>query len=134
MEKRANVQLGEVMHRARCSNTGLASRVQAVARENGAELKCTHVDVRRWLDGVMPRPATAQYIATALSRKAGMLVSADDIGMGGSAGSAALESSLDYPVDGVLAGQRLSSAGSRSGGARPVLRQRRVPASGWAVF
>ncbi len=107
MPRQPNVQLGEVMRRAGCSNTSLASRVQAVAREHGTELRCTHVDVRRWLDGVTPRPATALYIAVALSRKAGTRVTADDIGMGSSGASATLESGLDYPEDGTLAGQRL---------------------------
>ena len=107
MPRQPNARLAEVMRRAQCSNTGLAARVQAVAREHGADLKCTHVDVRRWLDGVMPRPATARFIATALSRKAGVRVSADDIGMGAATTSAELESGLDYPADGAVAGQWL---------------------------
>ena len=52
-----NAQLAEAMRRADCSNTSLAARVRRVAQENGVELKCTHVDVARWLKGVMPRPA-----------------------------------------------------------------------------
>src|SRR6185437_460225 len=107
MPRQPNGRLAEVMRRAQCSNTSLAARVQAVAREHGVDLKCTHVDVRRWLDGVMPRPATAQFIATALSRKAGVRVRLEDIGMGAASTSAELESGLDYPADGVLAGQRL---------------------------
>jgi tetratricopeptide (TPR) repeat protein len=95
------------MRRTGCSNTSLASRVQAVAREHGVELKCTHVDVRRWLDGVMPRPATVQFIATAVSRKAGTRITLDEIGMGGATASADLESGLDYPAEGTAAGQRL---------------------------
>jgi tetratricopeptide (TPR) repeat protein len=107
VERQPNYKLGEVMQRARCSNTGLASRVQSVAREHGKDLKCTHVDVRRWLDGVTPRPATAQYIAAALSRKAGVRITVGDIGMGGAVAPEALESSLDYPAEGIVAGQRL---------------------------
>lgn len=53
MPRQPNARLAEVMRRAHCSNTSLAARVQAVAREHGADLKCTRVDVRRWLDGVM---------------------------------------------------------------------------------
>src|SRR5215469_7174605 len=107
MPRQPNAPLADVMRRVQCSNTSLASRVQAVAREHGVDLKCTHVDVRRWLDGVMPRPATAQFIATALSRKAGVRISLDDIGMGATTTPAELESGLDYPADGALAGQRL---------------------------
>ena len=107
MPRQPNGRLAEVMRRTRCSNTSLAARVRGVAQEHGADLKCTHVDVRRWLDGVAPRPATAQFIATALSRKAGTRLSPDDIGMGSAADSAIIESGLDYPADGSIAGQRL---------------------------
>jgi tetratricopeptide (TPR) repeat protein len=107
MARQPNVQLADVMRRVGCSNSGLASRVVAVAGENGAALKCTHVDVRRWLDGVVPRPATAQYIATALSRKAGTRISVEEIGLGGPGTAAVMESGLDYPEDGPAAGQRL---------------------------
>lgn len=107
MPGQPNSRLAEVMHRAQCSNTSLAARVQSVAREHGVDLKCTHVDVGRWLKGVMPRPATAQFIATALSRKAGARISPDDIGLGATSAPADLESGLDYAADGVQAGQRL---------------------------
>ncbi len=107
MPREPNAKLAEAMRRANCSNTNLAARVRRVAQEHGADLKCTHVDVRRWLDGVVPRPATAQFIATALSRKIGAQLPPDVIGMGGSATSATLESGLDYPTDGLVAGQRL---------------------------
>jgi hypothetical protein len=76
--------------------------------EHGADLKCTHVDVRRWLDGVVPRQATAGFIASALSRKAGFRVSLTDIGMGGlGSATAVLDSALDYPSDAPAAGQQL---------------------------
>jgi hypothetical protein len=65
MPRQPNARLAEVMRRTGCSNTSLASRVEAVSREHGGDLNCTHVDVRRWLDGVEARPATAQFIATA---------------------------------------------------------------------
>jgi hypothetical protein len=107
MAREPNSRLAEVMRRADCSNTSLAARVRVVAEENGTPLKCTHVDVRRWLDGVVPRPATVRFIAAALSRKAGRRVSIDDIGMGGSAGPEILDSGLDYPAQGAEAGHRL---------------------------
>src|SRR5260370_18127162 len=104
MPSEPNAKLAEAMRRANCSNTNLAARVRRVAREHGVDLKCTHVDVRRWLDGVMPRPATAQFIATALSLKAGARVSPDDIGMGATTTPPELESGLAYPADGPPAG------------------------------
>jgi hypothetical protein len=95
------------MRRADCSNTNLAARVQRVAQEHGAVLKCTHVDVGRWLHGVAPRPATARFIAIALSRKSGVSFSLDDIGMENTASAATVDDALDYPADGPTAGQRL---------------------------
>jgi tetratricopeptide (TPR) repeat protein len=109
MAREPNARLAGAMRRADCSNSNLALRVQAVAREHGTALKCTHVDVGRWRQGVLPRPATAQFIATALSRKAGTLISVDDIGMGGTTAPAALEEGLDYAADAPTAGRRLLS-------------------------
>lgn len=107
MTREPNVRLAEVMRRADCSNTNLAARVRRIALENGAELKTTHVDVGHWLKGVVPRPATARFIAAALSQKAGTRISIDDIGMGSTATPDALDDSLDYPAEGPVAGQRL---------------------------
>ena len=107
MTREPNARLAEAMRRADCSNTNLAARVRRIARENGADLKCTHVDVGRWLKGVIPRPATARFIATALSRKAGVSFSLEDVGMGGAATPETLDDGLDYPDDGPAAGQRL---------------------------
>jgi hypothetical protein len=92
------------MASAGVSNSALADRVRQVARQNGTALHCTHVDVRRWLDGVVPRPATAQYIATALSQRAGRRVSVEEIGMAGAAQiGAVLDAGLSYPADGLAA-------------------------------
>jgi len=108
MPREPNTLLAAVMRRAGFSNTNLAAHVRRIAQEQGADLKCTHVDVRRWLDGVTPRQATAGFIATALSRKVGFRVGLTDIGMGslGSA-TAVLDTALDYPPDGPAAGQQL---------------------------
>lgn len=95
------------MRRANCSNKGLAARVRAVASEHGVSLKCTHVNVGRWLNGVQPRPATVRFIAEALSRKTGARITPDDIGMGDALTPEVVESGLDYPDDPFAAGQRL---------------------------
>ncbi|HUK71996.1 MAG TPA: hypothetical protein VLW50_25050 [Streptosporangiaceae bacterium] len=113
MPREPNTRLADAMRRAGSSNTGLAARVRAIAQENGIALRCTHVDVRRWLDGVAPRPATAQFIAAALSSKIGSRLSLDDIGMGDAPASAVLEITLDYPSDGLGAGQRIHDLARR---------------------
>jgi hypothetical protein len=107
MPREPNTLLAGVMGRAGFSNSGLAAHVRGIAREHGADLKCTHVDVRRWLDGVVPRLATAGFIASALSRKGGFAVSLGDIGMGSLASPAVPGSALVYPADGPMAGQQL---------------------------
>ncbi|HUR02496.1 MAG TPA: hypothetical protein VM347_08150 [Nonomuraea sp.] len=76
-----NHQLAAVMARAGCSNKALARRVQDVATHHGADIRCDHVSVKRWLDGMHPRGATPHFIAEALSRKLGERVSLRDIGM-----------------------------------------------------
>ena len=108
MTSESNVRLAEAMRRADCSNTGLAARVRGVAAEAGVSLRCTHVNVKRWLDGVQPRPATARFIAQALSRKTGVRVTLDDIGMGGAGTSESVHDGLDYPADVASAGARLT--------------------------
>jgi hypothetical protein len=95
------------MHSAGLSNLSLAAHVRGIAREHGADLRCTHVDVRRWLDGVVPRQATARFIASAPSRKGGFAVSLGDIGMSGLGSLAVPGSALVYPSDGPVAGQQL---------------------------
>lgn len=81
-ELQPNLSLAEVMTRVNCSNKGLAARVRTVAARHGTELKCDHVTVKRWLDGSQPRTQTAGFIAEALSEKAGLRISVEDIGMG----------------------------------------------------
>lgn len=76
-----NRRLAEVMRRADCTNKGLARRVADVAAAHGVEVGYSHVNVRRWLDGVQPRGMTPTFIAEALARKLGSPVSLADIGM-----------------------------------------------------
>ena len=107
MAREPNTLLADAMSRAGFSNSGLAAHVRRIAQEHGSELKCTHVDVRRWLDGVVPRSATAGYIVTALSRKAGFRVTPGDVGMAVLNNSTVLDSTLDPPSDGAAASHQL---------------------------
>jgi hypothetical protein len=107
MAREPNTLLADVMRRAGFSNSSLAAHVRRIGQEHGSELKCTHVDVRRWLDGVVPRPATAGFIATALSRKAGFRVTPSDIGMAVLDSATVLDTALDPPPDGAAASQQL---------------------------
>jgi hypothetical protein len=107
MAREPNTQLADAMRRAGFSNSSLAAHVRRVALEHGGELKCTHVDVKRWLDGVSPRPATAGFIATALSRKTGSRITPNEVGLAVLDGSTVLDTTLDPPADGAAASQHL---------------------------
>ncbi|MEU7839250.1 hypothetical protein [Nonomuraea sp. NPDC049129] len=64
------------------------------------------MDVKRWLDGVKPRPATARFIAGVLSRKAGTTFTLDDIGFASVVTPETLERTLAH-------GGGISDVGSR---------------------
>ncbi|MGH3275538.1 MAG: hypothetical protein ACRDNZ_14600, partial [Streptosporangiaceae bacterium] len=140
MPREPNALLADVMRRAGFSNSSLGAHVRRVAVEHGADLRCTHVDVRRWLDGVVPRQATAGFIAAALSRKGGFPVSPRDIGMSGLAGDAVPDRAVDYPSDGPAAGRLLRDLTRRDladevGGSRAgmVAEAWAKPALGWLL-
>jgi hypothetical protein len=68
------------MAEAGLSNKGFAARIRATAAELDVDISPTHVDVRRWLDGVRPRTDTVRCILTVLSTKLGRAVEASDVG------------------------------------------------------
>ena len=98
MTREPNHHLDEVMRRADCTNKGLARRIADVAASHGAEVGYSHVNVKRWLDGVQPRGMTPVFIAEALARKLGHPVSLADIGMSAVDSTPAVSSS-GYPAD-----------------------------------
>lgn len=81
MQRQPNDDLAAFMTEAGYSNKALARDVRDEARARGEEARCTHVDVARWLDGTKPRGKKPAYIAAALSRRLGRLVSPADVGM-----------------------------------------------------
>jgi hypothetical protein len=126
-----NVALAQAMRRADCSNSGLASRVRQIASEDGVSLSCTHVDVKRWLDGVRPRPATSRFIAEALSRKAGVTFTLDDIGLAGVVTPETLEATLAHGGGITDVGSRLLSLTRRDLADDPVALQSVVVPDAW---
>jgi tetratricopeptide (TPR) repeat protein len=91
-----NMRLAAVMRLASSTNSGLAKRVVAIAAEHGVVLKHTHVNVKRWLDGVQPDGMTPYFIAEALGRKLGRPVPLPEIGLA-HRDSGALVSAARYP-------------------------------------
>ena len=131
MSNEPNVRLAEAMRRADCSNSGLASRVRAVASDHEVTLRCTHVDVGRWLRGTQPRAATARFIAEALCRKTGVRFSLDDVGLGSAVGPEDVENGLAYPTDAAGAGSRLRGLTRRELAEDSVALEAAIVPSAW---
>ncbi|MER7268912.1 hypothetical protein ABT344_11475 [Micromonospora carbonacea] len=91
-----NELLMQALARAGWSNKGCAARLRAFGEARGVELRCTHVDVRRWLDGVQPRPQTAVLIAEALSDALGAMLTPSALGFDYQARGALSIDSLHY--------------------------------------
>jgi tetratricopeptide (TPR) repeat protein len=92
-----NVKLAAVMNQAGVTNSGLARRVVDLAAAHGVHRRYTHIDVRRWLDGVQPKGVIPAVIAETLSAKLGRHVSVADIGLH-SGDEVLLARSGEYPL------------------------------------
>ncbi|MDI5971524.1 hypothetical protein POF50_019685 [Streptomyces sp. SL13] len=81
----ANDRLAVLMRDAGFSHKSLARAVVAAAARAGENVTCDHTYVARWLKGSIPRGRMPEFIAEAVSGKAGRRLTIDDIGMGGAA-------------------------------------------------
>ncbi|WP_227025081.1 hypothetical protein [Streptomyces tsukubensis] len=61
----------------------LAKAVRQVAAECGMELATNKGMIRHWLNGVLPQETTARFLAVALSRHTGRLLTPADLGLSG---------------------------------------------------
>lgn len=77
-----NEALHEVMREAGMTYEQLAAAVRIVAAESGDSLRTNKSAVSHWVRGMVPAPATAAYIAEALSRRVGRHIQPPDIGLG----------------------------------------------------
>lgn len=62
------------------SNKGLAKRVRDLADQDGHLISTDHVAIARYLDGMQPKPRTAEYIARSISERLGRRVTPADLG------------------------------------------------------
>lgn len=62
--------------------TAVAALIRTVAAENGDQLQTNSAAVAHWVRGVPPKPRTAQYLAEALTRASGHVITATDLGLG----------------------------------------------------
>lgn len=78
----SNEGLAAVIAAAGCSHAALARDVRDLAAQRGLiSVRCNHVDVGRWLDGMIPRGDKPALIAEALGRRLGRPIKLTEIGM-----------------------------------------------------
>ncbi|GAA3552615.1 hypothetical protein GCM10022222_40330 [Amycolatopsis ultiminotia] len=78
--RQPNRRLAAVMDEAGVSNKGLARRMMDATAGTPEPVRADHNDVRKWLDGMVPRAPKPQVIAEVLGRKLGRRIGLDDIG------------------------------------------------------
>ncbi|MGO4760725.1 hypothetical protein AB4212_70840, partial [Streptomyces sp. 2MCAF27] len=59
----------------------LAKAVRAVAAECGTALRTNKSTIEHWIGGVVPAGDTGRYLAVALSRQLGRLLTLHDLGL-----------------------------------------------------
>ncbi|MBQ0983477.1 hypothetical protein KBZ10_02795 [Streptomyces sp. F63] len=80
--RQPNEALRSVLQEAGMSYAALARRVREVAAENGDDtVRTSSAAVAYWVAGTPPRTTTTRYVAEALSRRLGRLVTPADIGL-----------------------------------------------------
>ncbi|MFE6892072.1 hypothetical protein [Streptomyces sp. NPDC057694] len=106
-ERRPNNLLRARVEESRLSYAAVAAGVRAVAAEHGEQLRTNAASVDHWLRGSVPAGATGRYLAIALSRRLGRLLTVADIGLGADAApgpendTMGLSLSVD-PIDALL--------------------------------
>jgi hypothetical protein len=78
------------------SHKAFARAVCKASAEAGTPVGCDHTSVSRWLHGTAPRPETASFIVTVLSRALGRQLCVADVGMAASM-PVPTDLGLDYP-------------------------------------
>jgi len=81
VERQSNPRLRDVIAATGWTYEALARAVRRVAAENGEDLRTNKSAVAHWVDGVRPSGWSGRYLAEALSRRAGRVVSMAEIGL-----------------------------------------------------
>jgi len=101
-ERIPNTQLKELVAASGLTYAALAAAVRTVAAEAGQTLRTNKSAVDHWITGVSPAGNTGRYLAEALSRRTGRLVTTSDLGLapGGALPDDTVGLSLaDDPID-----------------------------------
>lgn len=76
-----NELLAALLEEAACSRSAIARDIRQLAAAHGLiDIRCDHVDVGRWLKGMMPRGEKPALIAEALGRRLGRTLSLSELG------------------------------------------------------
>ncbi len=81
VRRQPNSRLRDAIAATGWTYEALAGAVRRVAAENGEVLQTNKSAVAHWVDGARPSGLAGQYLAEALSRRAGRVVSTDEIGL-----------------------------------------------------
>ncbi|MEV5680992.1 hypothetical protein [Streptomyces sp. NPDC052179] len=76
-----NQRLRDLITESGLTYEALAKAVRQVAAECGVELGTNKGMIRHWLNGVVPQETTARFLAVALSRHTGRLLTLADLGL-----------------------------------------------------
>lgn len=87
-QRASNSRLREVIETIGCTYEALAKDVRRIAAENGEIIQTNKSAISHWANGTrQPSGRTSQYLAEALSRRAGRIVTPTEIGAGTSDGN-----------------------------------------------
>ncbi|MGW0769252.1 hypothetical protein [Streptomyces sp. NPDC002676] len=81
MPRIPNTRLQALVRSADWSPTQLARALRAVAAEQGLAVSYDHTTVRRWLEGMRPRPPAPALLLECLSRQLGRPITAQEAGL-----------------------------------------------------
>jgi hypothetical protein len=104
-QRTPNHRLKELVGACGLTYAALAASVRAVAAEHGEFLRTNKSTVDHWITGSVPAGSTGRYLAIALSRRMGRLITEEDLGLGpiGGEEDGSIGLSLgDDPIDALL--------------------------------
>ncbi|WP_310718872.1 hypothetical protein [Streptomyces lydicus] len=98
-----NQQLKEIVAESGLTSAAVAKAVRAVAAECGTALRTNKSTVEHWIAGVTPQGDTGRYVAVALSRRLGRLLTPADLGLAEPEEDDSIGLALeDDPIDALL--------------------------------
>lgn len=92
IKRTPNDKLRDLVAESGWTYEALAKAVRAVAAECGATLRTNKSAVEHWIAGARPQSETSRYLATALSRRTGRLLTVRDLGLPDTTGDEAHDS------------------------------------------